>query len=113
VNDQSRIRVLSVDDHPLLSEGIAAGCRSCRRAQLNTDFSISVRTGSILWHHFAAALCHIERFVVLGATPRHRPAFGPFQLRASNGTNFSSFEIAEVIKIPEEVCLFFENLNEA
>jgi hypothetical protein len=33
--------------------------------------------------------------------PRHRPTFGPFQLRASNGTNFSSVEIAEVIKISE------------
>ena len=43
----------------------------------------------------AAALCHIERFVALGAT------LGPFQLRASNGANFSSVEIAEVIKISE------------
>ena len=59
----------------------------------------------------AAALCYIERFVVLDATLRHRPTSG--HLRASNGTNFSSVEIAEVIKIPEEVCLFFENLNEA
>jgi hypothetical protein len=48
-----------------------------------------------------AALCHIERFVVLGATLVTRRPFGPFQLRVSNGTNFSSVEIAEVIKISE------------
>ena len=61
----------------------------------------------------AAALCHIDRFVVLGATLVTGRPPGLSKLRASNGTNFSSVEIAEVIKIPEEVCLFFENLNEA
>ena len=60
-----------------------------------------------------AALCYAERFVVLGATLVTGRFFGPFQLRASNETNFRSVEIAQVIKIPEKFCLFFENVNEA
>ena len=78
---------------------MAAGCRSLAyglfRQRWNWLYSVEP---------VAAALCHIERFVVLGATlVTGRP----------NGTNFSSVEIAEVIKIPEEVCLSFKNLNEA
>jgi hypothetical protein len=60
-----------------------------------------------------AALCHAERFVVLGATLVTGRSSRLSQSSASNETNFSSVEIAEVIKISEKFCLFFENVNEA
>jgi hypothetical protein len=63
----------------------AAGCRSCRQAQLTFRTTPSVAP-------FAAA---------------------PATSSVSNEQFFGSVEIAEVVKILEKLCLFFENINEA
>jgi len=69
-----------------------------------------LETGSIC-EPAAAALCHIARFVVLGATlVTGRPS--AFQLRASNGQILAQSKSAEVTKISEYFSLFFENVNE-
>jgi len=85
----------------------AAGCRSLTyglfRQRWNWLYSVEP---------VAAALCHIERFVVLGATPVTAD-LRAFPITRFQQNKFRSVEIAEVIKISEEVCLFFENVNEA
>jgi hypothetical protein len=53
--------------------------------------AINVSDDSLCGTIFGGA-CHAERF---------------------QPNNFSSVEIAEVIKISEKLCLFFENVNEA
>jgi hypothetical protein len=61
---------------------------------------------------FAAALCHTELFVVLGATLVTGVIFD-YRLCAANAINYRSVEIAEIVKISEEFSLFVENVNEA
>jgi hypothetical protein len=74
----------------------AAGCRSL-------TYGLSCQRWKWLYsvEPVAPALCHIERFVVLGATPSPADLWAYPITRASNGANFSSVEIAEVIKISE------------
>ena len=62
---------------------------------------------------FAAALCHNERFVMLGATLVTGVIFRHSRLRAPYEINFRSVEIVELIKISEKFSLFFENVNGA